>query len=613
MRTGVRHIGVTPICRTYFLKKIVNKDRNRIGWLINHRRMKLHIEKRVLVGFFITALVIAVLGIFSFTSTQRLIDTARLLSHATRVINNAELVVKSAVDIETGQRGFVITGSEVFLEPFYESSRKLEDYLHTLDSLTAQTPTQQAKVIELRAFTYHHLNWSKQIIETRRMNFEKARDLVASGEGKKITDTIRKIVRDIQDEERETFRKGNTISRDNLQQFQNSFIGLAIVIAGVIIFLFYNVNRSLKARSRVEKQLKDTADELRDLYNHAPSGYFTVDKNIVVSSINQTLLNWMGYSFDEVAGKLKFVDFLTPDNRAEFLSTFEQDFETYKRDGFVNDLEFEFQRKDGTTFPVIVSSVLVFNSAGEFAGSRTTVADNTERKKSENRVRQLNQELEAFTYSVSHDLRAPLRSITGYSQILKEDYSAVLDDEGKRVMQVIINNADRMGQLIDDLLDFSRLGRKEVSRRTINMNELVHTVVQELTPINSNGRYTFKIEPLQPSLADANMVRQVWINLISNALKYAGKKEQAIIEIGSKEENGRICYFISDNGAGFDMQYAHKLFGVFQRLHKADEFEGTGVGLALVKTIVTRHGGNVWAEGKVNEGATFYFTLQSDE
>lgn len=575
--------------------------------------MKLHIEKRVLIGFLVTALVLAILGVFSFTSTQRLIDTAGLLSHATRVINNAELVVKSVVDIETGQRGFVITGNEKFLEPFYESSEKLNGYLHVLDSLTAQTPTQHAKIIELRAFTYHHLNWSKQIIETRRMNFEKARDLIAGGEGKQITDTIRKIVRDIQDEERETFRKGNTISRDILQQFQNSFIGLAIVIAGVIIFLFYNVNRSLRARSRVEKRLKETADELRDLYNHAPSGYFTVDKFIMVSNINQTLLKWMGYSFYEVVGKLKFEDFLTPENRAEFLSTFEREFEVYKRDGYVNDLEFEFQRKDGTTFPVIVSSVLVFDSSGEFAGSRTTVADNTERKKSETRVRQLNQELEAFTYSVSHDLRAPLRSITGYSQILKEDYSGVLDEEGKRIMQVVINNADRMGQLIDDLLDFSRLGRKELSRRMINMDELVNNVVQELTPENSNGRYTFKIEPLQPSLADVNMVRQVWINLISNALKYSGKKERAVIGIGSKRENGRVCYFISDNGAGFDMQYANKLFGVFQRLHKVNEFEGTGVGLALVKTIVTRHGGSVWAEGKVNEGTTFYFTLPSEE
>jgi light-regulated signal transduction histidine kinase (bacteriophytochrome) len=228
-------------------------------------------------------------------------------------------------------------------------------------------------------------------------------------------------------------------------------------------------------------------------------------------------------------------------------------------------------------------------------------------------VKLLNQELEAFTYSVSHDLRAPLRSITGYTQILKEDYSDKLDEEGKRVTQIVINNAKRMGQLIDDLLDFSRLGRKELSHAHVMMDDMVQDIVRELRPQEQDRQIEIKILPLKPSRGDHSMIRQVWVNLISNALKYSRNKAIAEIEIGSTEKNGQLTYYVRDNGAGFDMQYVEKLFGVFQRLHKINEFEGTGVGLALVKTIIKRHGGFVWAEGKVDEGATFYFSLPAEE
>ena len=571
--------------------------------------MKLHVENRVLFGFIITAIVLAVLGIFSFSSTQRLIDTARLLSHATRVISNADLVMKAIVDIETGQRGYVITGNEKFLEPYHESTGRIDRYLGSLDSLTAKSPLQQAKVVELRAFIRHQLTWSQRVIETRRKSFERARDLVATGEGKEVTDKIRKIVKDIQNDEREIFRQGNTISRASLTQFQYSFIGLAFVITGIIVYLFYVINKTLQKRTYIEGQLKKAVIENRDLYDNAPCGYFSVDSNIYISEVNDTLLGWLKYDRDELVGKMKFEDLLEPQCRADFLATFPEDFETYKQAGQVHDLEFEFIRKDKTTFQAILSSLLTFNEKGEFTGSRTTVSDNTQRKRAEEKVNLLNQELEAFTYSVSHDLRAPLRSITGYAEILREDYSDKLDEEGNRVTSIIIKNASRMGNLIDDLLDFSRLGRKELSQVNINMDETVRGIINDLVT-NENGReINVNVLPLESSRADLSMIQQVWINLISNALKYSRLKPTTEIEIGSRREGDQVCYYIRDHGAGFDMEYVGKLFGVFQRLHKAHEFEGTGVGLALVKTIIKRHSGKVWAEGKLNEGATFYFTL----
>lgn len=219
-----------------------------------------------------------------------------------------------------------------------------------------------------------------------------------------------------------------------------------------------------------------------------------------------------------------------------------------------------------------------------------------------------NKEMESFSYSVSHDLRAPIRSLEGYSKILIEDYASTMDAEANRVLQIIRNNARKMDTLINDLLEFSRLGKKELQKSSINTEQLVRNIVNEISPVvNNHAKVQF--HSLPPANADYTLIKQVWVNLISNGLKYSAKKKEPLIEIGSHSQASETVYYVKDNGAGFDMQYANKLFGVFQRLHKPTEFEGTGVGLAIVQRIVLKHGGRVWGEGKPQEGATFYFSL----
>jgi light-regulated signal transduction histidine kinase (bacteriophytochrome) len=221
----------------------------------------------------------------------------------------------------------------------------------------------------------------------------------------------------------------------------------------------------------------------------------------------------------------------------------------------------------------------------------------------------VNKELEAFTYSVAHDLRAPLRAIHGYTKILSEDYLPSIDPDGKNMMESVMRNAKKMGQLIDDLLAFSKIGKKELQMSKVNMTQLAETTLTDLkTSLNTNAK--IQLLPLADAIADYNLMVLVFTNLLSNAIKYSSSKEAPEIEVGSKGEKDEIVYYVKDNGAGFDMQYYDKLFGVFQRLHAAEDFEGTGVGLALVKRIVNKHGGKIWAEGKLNEGATFYFTLK---
>lgn len=220
-----------------------------------------------------------------------------------------------------------------------------------------------------------------------------------------------------------------------------------------------------------------------------------------------------------------------------------------------------------------------------------------------------NRELESFSYSVSHDLRAPLRSMHGYMNIFAEDYLATMDEEGKRLIGIILTNTKRMGQLIDDLLEFSKLGRKELMKTEINMTEMVSAIWSEQVKGEAVRSINVKIDNLPPAKADNATIKQVWINLISNALKYSRNQPDTEISIGFSRENDCTTYFVKDNGAGFDMLYYDKLFGVFQRLHSYNEFEGTGVGLAIVHRIVVKHGGKIWAEAKPGQGATFFFSL----
>ncbi len=268
---------------------------------------------------------------------------------------------------------------------------------------------------------------------------------------------------------------------------------------------------------------------------------------------------------------------------------------------------------------IIANKELVFQNAekekraAELAiANEELVFQSTEKEKRALELEEVNNELESFSYSVSHDLRAPLRAINGFTQVLAEDYQEKLDDEAKDLLELIILNSKKMGQLIDNLLEFSRIGKQHVSMGIVNMKQLANAVIAELKQDDPDRIIQVTVKNLENIKGDRNMLKQVFINLISNAFKYTGKKDEAIIEIGSYQINEQCIFYVKDNGAGFDMQYYDKLFGVFQRLHSSIEFEGTGVGLAIIQKIIVKHGGKVWAEGKVNEGACFYISLPNN-
>jgi PAS domain S-box-containing protein len=298
-------------------------------------------------------------------------------------------------------------------------------------------------------------------------------------------------------------------------------------------------------------------------------------------------------------------------------------------------IEFRIRTREGETRWIEHACSAIRDDNGNYEGQRATNRDVTDRKLAQEallhetrryadelerrvaeRTRQLeiaNRELESFSYSVSHDLRAPLRAVDGYTRILMEDYGARLDAEGRRICSVISESAARLGVLIDDLLAFSRLGRVPMQSGLIDMEACARSVFMELTSNKERPRIDFRLDTLPPVYGDRAMLQQVWVNLLSNAVKFSSKRERPEIVVSASRIDGEMEYCVRDNGAGFDMQYADKLFGVFQRLHSVKEFPGTGVGLAIVQRIIARHGGTVRGVGQPEKGAEFFFTLPAGE
>jgi light-regulated signal transduction histidine kinase (bacteriophytochrome) len=265
-------------------------------------------------------------------------------------------------------------------------------------------------------------------------------------------------------------------------------------------------------------------------------------------------------------------------------------------------------RKDGTEFPVEISLSPMETESGTLVSS--SIRDITHRRKVESELKAANEELDAFAYSVSHDLRAPLRSMDGFSRVLLAEDGPQLSPMGKHAVDMIIDSAREMGQLVDDLLAFSRLGRQPIHREEVDVQALVETILGSLKEGAKDRNVKVIVSPLAPCSGDSHLLRQVFTNLLSNAFKYTRNSDPAVIEIGSTQDE---AYFVRDNGVGFDMKHADKLFGVFQRLHRTEDYEGTGVGLATAHRIITRHGGRIWAEAVPDQGATFRFTIGGNQ
>jgi PAS domain S-box-containing protein len=366
-------------------------------------------------------------------------------------------------------------------------------------------------------------------------------------------------------------------------------------------------------RRRAEAALRDSEERFRLLVGTVRDyAIYMLDPSGRVMSWNQGAEQIKGYTAEEIVGT-HFSSFYPPEAIAA--GTPERALATAAEHGRFEEENWRV-RKDGSRFWADVVITAVRDDQGKLIGFAKVTRDLTERRRTDELLRRhtaqlevANAELDAFAYSVSHDLRAPLRSIDGFSQALLEDYTAQLDDAGRDYLQRVRVATQRMATLIDDLLNLSRVTRSEMVIGSVDLSELARELAAELAASDPGRTVDLVIAPGLEARADRGLLRVVLQNLMGNAWKFTGKRDGARIEVGVVSANGERAYFVRDNGAGFDMAFASKLFGAFQRLHRATEFPGTGVGLATVQRIIHRHGGRVWAESVVDRGATFYFTL----
>ena len=562
-----------------------------------------------------------VIALVSYQSMNSIHQTSEQVEQTHRALADLDRVLLDLKDAETGQRGFLATQNERFLEPYYNSLRSLPESMKKLDTSLSEDTKQRDALVALNNNVKLRLRILAIPLELRRSGRSSpAEELEILTYGKYMMDDIRTQIGVMKGQEEALLARYRAAELGDAEWTKQLIIIGNVSATALLLVSFTLLRRENRRRRAAEALARLNAEQAQDLYDNAPCGYHTCDEDAIFLSINRTELQWLGYTEEELVGKTSLLDLVTPRSRAQFI----EGLVALKDKGLVSDVELELRRKDGSTFYVSVSATASFDAQGKYVHSRSTLFDVTERQKARveiehlnaklrahaNELETANRELESFSYTVSHDLRAPLRAINGFATILQEDFGKALHGEGSRLLGVIRDSAQRMGGLIDDLLAFSRLGRAPLHRVAVDMRDLVEEVVAEIAQNEGLGKASLHIGPLPPAYGDRSLLRQVWSNLVQNGLKYSARTDAPNISIDGEIREREMVYRVADNGVGFDMRFYDKLFGVFQRLHdESQNFPGTGVGLAIVHRIVERHGGRVWAEGEPGKGARFYFGL----
>ena len=555
-------------------------------------------------------------GLF-FGIWTRLSDRERWSVHTHEALEEIESLLSAAKDAETGERRYLLTQKDPYLLPFKEAVTQIPLRLAKLRALISDNPGQQVRIENLTSLLAERLVVLQKGIELRRTSGNGAAiELPAE---KQIMDQIRRVMGAMKAEELFVLKRGN----EELLATARGMITLMASGAGLLLIVLMAGSRAIEQHILERGQDEEVRSRLAAIVDSSENAILSQTLAGVIVTWNRGAEKLYGYTAAEMMGRS--TSLLVPPEVQDEMPAILRQIERGER---IESHETVRVAKDGRRIDVVLTISPIKSRLGQVTGASIIAHDITDSKRAESEILRLNntleqrvqertaqlqeanRELEAFSYSVSHDLRAPLRAVEGLARILLRDYSGkVLDKTAADYMERMSAASQRMGHLIADLLGLSRLSRQEMTRQVVNLSEIAEDILTELKIREPQRSASTEVEPGLVTNADPNLARIAMENLLGNAWKYTGKTDAPTITFGAILDQKGPTYFVRDNGAGFDMAHADQLFAPFQRLHRSDEFEGTGIGLATVQRVVRRHGGRVWAEAKPDQGATFYFTL----
>jgi len=577
------------------------------------------VEIRILTGFLLAVALLLLGGSYTYRTSVRFADSVAWVVHTQEVRSTLANVYSALAGAELALRDYTLNGQPRHYEEYQRLIKLLQTRVAALNQLTVDNAAQQRNGTRLKAVIDARIEDMARVAAAYQKSDLAARAPTSLGPQNDSTRDVSVITDDMNSIEVGLLADREAATERDRHSTLISLLVTIAIAAALFAALFRSIHREMRARRDAENALRASDQYNRSIIESSPDCLAILSADARILQMTSHGLNLLGIE-----------DFSSVEN-TDWLETWSGEDQAAAR-GAVAEARngaagrfHGFRTQNGLPkwWDVIVMPIRGVD--GRTERLLAVARDITERKQAEEAIRDLNfelrdkavlleaanKELESFSYSVSHDLRAPLRAIDGFALMIEEDSEERLDAEGKRHLAVIRENSRRMGSLIDNLLVFSRLGRQPVASRDVNVESMVRDVIDETVGGGTTPQIEVGLLPI--ARGDRGLLRQVWVNLIANAVKYSSKATRPLIQITGIRAGAENHYSVRDNGVGFDMAYADKLFGVFQRLHRADEFAGTGVGLAIVHRIVTRHGGRVWAEGEVNHGAVFSFALPNGD